>query len=148
MALDKFRELAAGYVDGELTPEEKREFETMMEEHPELRDDVESFRKINDLTKRVRFEELPDPIWEAYGASLYRRAESALGWILLSVGAMIILGFAAWGMWGGFFMNSAEPLILRIAVGALSVGAIVLFVAKLRETFFAHKRERYRKVEK
>ncbi len=148
MALDKFRELAAGYVDGELTPEEKREFETMMAEHPELRDDVSSFQKINDLTRRVRFEELPDPIWEAYGASLYRRAESALGWILLSIGAMLILGFAAWGMWGGFFMNSAEPLILRIAVGALSVGAIVLFVAKLRETLFAHKRERYRKVEK
>ncbi len=148
MALDKFRELAAGYVDGELTPEEKLEFESMMEEHPELRDDVSSFQKINDLTRRVRFEELPDPIWEAYGASLYRRTESALGWIFLSVGAMIILGFAAWGMWGEFFTNSSEPLALRIAIGALSVGAIVLIVSKLRETLFAHKRERYGKVEK
>lgn len=148
MALDNFRELAAGYVDGELTPEEKREFESMMAEHPELRDDVNSFQKISDLTRRVSFEELPDPIWEAYGASLYRRAERALGWILLSVGAMLVLGFTARGFWGQFFMNSSEPLILRIAIGALSVGAIVLIVSKLRETLFAHKRERYRKVQK
>ncbi|MFQ5606492.1 MAG: anti-sigma factor family protein [Candidatus Zixiibacteriota bacterium] len=146
--IDKFRELAAGYVDDELTPEEKREFETMMEEHPELREDVDAFRRINDLTGRARFEDLPDPIWEAHRASLYRRAESALRRILLSVGAIILLAFGGWAWWGEFFMNSSEPLIVRLAVGALALGGIVLLVAKLRETLFARKRERYGKVQK
>ncbi len=120
----------------------------MMQNNPELKEDVESFRRISELTGSVRFEELPDPIWQAYSASLYRKTESALGWILLSVGAALILGFGVWGWFNEFFLNSAEPLLLRISVGALFGGAIILGISKLRETLFAHKRERYRKVQK
>jgi hypothetical protein len=145
---EKFRELAAGYVDDELTPTERKEFEAMMEEHPELRADVAAFEKINNLTSQVRFEELSDPLWEAYGASWYRNAESALGWILFSVGAMIALLFGGWGLWSDFFRDPSVPLLGRVGAGAAIGGSVVILVSKLRETLFARKRDRYRKVMK
>ena len=148
MSVEQFRELAAGYVDGELTPEEAREFEKMMEEHPELRKDVAAFRRINDMTGKVRFEDLPDPIWEAYRRSLYRRAESAFGWIALSVGAILTLAFVGWRFVNEFLTDPGAPLLERVGVGALILGAIVLVVSKGREALFARKRERYRKVQK
>ncbi len=147
-AVDKFRELAAGYVDNELTPAERKEFETMMDEHPELRADVAAFEKINNLTSQVRFEEIPDPLWEAYGASWYRKAESAVGWILLSVGAIIALLFGGWSLWSDFFTDPTVPLLGRIGAGAVVGGSVILLVAKLRETLFARKRDRYGKVMK
>ncbi len=145
---DKFREMAAGYVDNELTPEEREEFETMMEEHPELRADVTAFEKINNLTSQVRFEELPDPLWEAYGASWYRKAESALGWILLSLGAVITILFGGFAMWSDFFRDPSVPLLGRVGAGAAMGGSVIILVSKLRETFFMRKRDRYRKVMK
>lgn len=145
---DKFRELAAGYVDNELTPAERKEFETMMEEHPELRADVAAFEKINRLTSQVRFEELPDPIWEACAASGYRKAENAIGWILLSIGSMIALLFGGWELWSGLFTDPSVPLLGRIGAGAVMGGAVILLVSKLREALFARKRDRYGKVQK
>jgi len=145
---DTFRELAAGYVDNELTPEERKEFEALMAEHPELRADVAAFEKINSLTSQVRFEELPDPIWEAYAASGYRKAESALGWILVSVGVMVALIFGGLQMWHEFFTDPATPVLGRIGAGAAMGGAVILLVSKLREALFARKRDRYGKVQK
>ena len=145
---ENFRELAAGYVDDELTPAERKEFEALMAEHPELRADIAAFEKINQLTSQVRFEELPDPIWEAYAASGYRKAESALGWILISLGVMIGLIFGGLQMWHKFFTDPTTPLLGRIGAGAVMGGAVILLVSKLRETLFARKRDRYGKVQK
>lgn len=145
---EALHELAAGYVDDELTPQEREEFEKAMKENPDLQDDVAAFRRINDLTGQVRFEELPDPVWEAFSASLYRRAESAVGWILLSLGAIIMLSLVGWGALNGFFADPDAPLISKVGVGAVSLGGIVLLVSKLRETLFARKRDRYGKVQK
>ncbi len=146
--LDNFRELAAGYVDDELTPQERKEFQVMMDKHPELRADVESFEKINQLTSQVRFEEIPDPIWEAYNASSYRKAEGSIGMFLLSMGAVIGLLYGGWALWSTFFTDPSVPLLGRFGAGAAVIGAVILLVSKLRESLFARKRDRYRKVMK
>lgn len=148
MSLDKFRELAAGFVDNELTPSEHVEFEKLLKEYPELREEVHAFERIKTMTSQARFEELPDPLWEAFRASLYRRAENVIGWILFSLGAIAVLLFGGWEMFNEFFTNPEEPLLERVGVGALIAGSAVILVSKLRETLFTRKRERYAKVMK
>lgn len=148
MSLDRFRELAAGYVDNELTPTEHAEFEKLLKEYPELREEIHAFERIKTMTSQVRFEELPDPMWEAFRSSLYRRTESIVGWILYSVGAISLLLIGGWEFFNEFFTNPEEPLLVRLGVGAMFGGAAVILVSKMRETLFSRKRERYAKVMK
>lgn len=148
MSLDTFRELAAGFVDGELTPTERAKFEKLLQEHPELRQEIQAFERIKTMTNQARFEELPDPLWEAFRASLYRRAENVIGWVLFSLGAISVILFGGWQMLNEFFMNPEEPLLARVGIGALFCGSAVILVSKMRESLFNRKRDRYAKVMK
>jgi len=143
---DTFRALAAGYVDNELTESERAEFEKLLKENPELRNEIQVFERIKTMTTQVRFEELPDPLWEAFRASLYRRTESIIGWVLFSLGAIMVVLFGGWQIMNEFFLNPEEPILARVAVGTLLSGAAVILVSTLRETLFHRKRDRYAKV--
>lgn len=148
MSTEKFRELAAGFVDNELTPSELAEFEKLLQENPELKGDVQAFERIKSMTTQARFEELPDPLWEAFRSSLYRKAENVIGWALFSLGAITVILFGGWQALSEFFMNPAEPLLVRVGVGGLLTGSTIMLVSKVRETLFTRKRERYAKVMK
>ncbi|MEW5994814.1 MAG: zf-HC2 domain-containing protein, partial [Candidatus Zixiibacteriota bacterium] len=58
------RKLLAGYVDGELTDEERAAFERELQSNAELRAELEEFRKLKEVTGMVRYADLPDEVWE------------------------------------------------------------------------------------
>jgi len=82
-----------------------------------------------------------------YQNSLYRKFERGLGWLLLSIGAIILLLYGGWMVAQAWFVDPSIPLFIRIAGGALAAGGIVLLVSVLRETLFFHKHERYKDIE-
>jgi len=48
-------------------------------------------------------------VWRFYGASVYNRLERRIGWILLSIGAMIILFFGGYKMVEGIIQDPSNP---------------------------------------
>lgn len=96
-------------------------------------------------------EDLPEnaesELRQTYENSVYRKVEPGLGWVLLSVGAIILLGYGGWMVAGSWFVDPSIPLFIRIGGGAVAVGCIVLLVSVLRETLFFHKHERYKDIE-
>jgi hypothetical protein len=145
---DKLRELLAGYVDGELTEDQRKRFEEELKTNPELQAELDEFTKLKKVTDDMHYADLPDEVWENYWQSLYRKTERGLGWILLSIGAIILLGFGAFHGFSELYSNPDNPLWLKIGVTGVSLGAIVLLVSYAREHLFAYKRERYREVTK
>ncbi len=61
--------------------------------NPELQAELEEFRRLKKVTDMMHYADLPDEVWENYWQSLYRKLERGIGWIFLSVGAMVLLGF-------------------------------------------------------
>lgn len=140
--------MLSGYIDGELSPEERTEFEKHMAGCEECRKEMNTFLRLKEVTGAMRYADIPEHVWDHYWRSLYRRLELGLGWILLSIGVIIILGFALFCLVKGFFMDPAQPLILKIGIGAGGLGMVVLLVSAIRERLFAYTRDRYREVQR
>ncbi len=86
--------------------------------------------------------------WKLYWASVYNRLERRIGWILLSIGAMIILFFGGYKMVEGIIQDPSTPLLLKAGILVFLGGIVVLLVSLIREQLFVRKRERYKEVEK
>ena len=83
---ERYRELLAGYVDGELTPEEKAEFEAELARNPELRAELEEFTRLKEVTNKMHYADIPDEVWQSYWQSVYRKTERNLAAADLSAG--------------------------------------------------------------
>lgn len=145
---DEMREWLAGYVDGELSEGQRRAFEEELERNAELRAELEEFKRLKEVTGMVRYADLPDEVWENYWASLYRRLERGIGWILFSVGAIVLLGFGLYEGLSHLYGDPTMPLWAKVGVTGVGAGFIFLLVSYGRERFFAYKRDRYREVQK
>jgi predicted anti-sigma-YlaC factor YlaD len=145
---DKYRIMLSGYIDGELTDEEKTEVENHLKGCTECRAELDTFKKLKEVTGAMKYADIPEHVWENYWSGIYRRFERGFGWILLSVGVIIILGFLCYHLLCDFFLNPAEPLLLKIAVGAGGLGLIVLLVSAIRERLFAYNRDRYKEIQR
>lgn len=142
------RELLAGYVDGELSEDERLKFEQQLAQDPNLKAELEEFMKLQDLTGQMTYADLPDEVWESYWASLYRKLERGVGWIFFSLGAIALLSYAFFAIFYELFFDPTVPVFIKLAVPVCVVGLIILIVSFVRERLFAYTRDRYREVNK
>lgn len=142
------REMLAGYVDGELSAEDKAAFEAELLINAELRAELEAFKKLQKMTSLVQYADLPPEVWESYWQNLYRKTERGLGWILYSLGFIILAGFGGYEIFSELYSDPEAPLWLKIGLSALAGGSIFLLASFGRERIFAYNRERYREVDR
>ncbi len=138
--------MLAGYVDGELSDEERQAFEAALAQDPELRAELEEFKRLQEVTGVMQYADLPDEVWDNYWQSIYRKTERGFGWILLSLGAIILLCFGLYEVMRELYVDSQIPLWVKIGVTAGGVGFIILLVSYIRERLFAYNRTRYKEV--
>ncbi len=143
---DNVHEMLAGYVDGELTEEQRQYVESELARSPELRAELEEFRKLKEVTGMAHYADLPEEVWDNYWESIYKRTERGIGWILLSLGAIALLCFGLYEVLHALYVDPEAPLWLKIGLTTLGTGAIFLLVSYARERLFAYKRDRYKEV--
>jgi hypothetical protein len=97
----------------------------------------------------IQFKEPSDADLERYWSRIYNRIERGVGWILFSLGAIII---TCWGVFELIEEMVKDPnvsLILKIGVVSLIVGLVVLFASLMRERLTVRKTDKYsREVER
>jgi hypothetical protein len=145
---DKYRIMLSGYIDGELTDEEKIDVENHLKSCNECRAELDAFQKLKEVTGAMKYADVPEHVWENYWRGIYRRVERGFGWILLSIGIIILLGFLCYHLVSDFFLNPTEPLLLKFAIGAGGLGLIILLVSTIRERLFAYNRDRYKEIQR
>lgn len=141
-------ELLAGYVDGELSAEEKARFEAELQVNPELKAELEEFRNLKVVTSMVQYADLPPEVWDSYWQNLYRKTERGFGWILFSIGFIILALFGGYNLFNELYADPEAPLWLKVGLTGLAAGSIFLLVSYGRERIFAYNRERYREVQR
>ena len=144
----KIKELISSYYDRELDEEQRNNVEKHLEECSECRKEFEEMGKFEEVMSKMELRKPPKEIWKLYWASVYNRLERRIGWILLSIGAMIILFFGGYKMVEGIIQDPSTPLLLKAGVLVFLGGIVVLLVSLIREQFFVRRRERYKEVEK
>ena len=143
MACDKYKDLMMGYLDDELTDEQRKEFEEHIASHPECKEEFEEFKKLNELTETLRLSEPEDKVWEEYWSASYNKYERNLGWILFSVAAILLLIYGGFKLIEGIIVNPEIGMLLKGGLLVLIAGLAILFVSVLRERLFIRKKDRY-----
>lgn len=144
---EEARVLLMGYIDNELGPHDVRRLEDHLAVCVECRREELEFRRLGEVTEEMLNEEIAafidvDDAWQ----TIYRRLERRTGWLLLSAGLILLLGYAGWQLLTDFFLDPEAPVIVRLGVGGALGGTIVLLVSIGREVLFKYRSERYREV--
>jgi ferric-dicitrate binding protein FerR (iron transport regulator) len=145
---ERIRHLIMADLDGELPPEERGELQRVLADDAELREEHERLSRLKEITGMMRLKAPPPEIWEDYWKSVYTRFERGVGWVLLSVGALVLLGWGSWEIVQALVQDEEIPGFAKLAVFGVLGGGVVLLVSVFREKLFLHRRDPYRGVKR
>ena len=144
--LDRARRLLMCAIDDELSARERRELDDLLESDPALRTEWEQLSQIKHATDSVKLRNPSDEVWEGYMNTVYRRFERSIGWILASVGAVVLVSYGIWTAISEVIADTTVPWFIKAGTLALVVGAVILFVSVVREKLFIRKTDPYKDV--
>ena len=144
----KIKELISSYFDGELDKDQKKLVNDHIRQCLECRQEFEEMGKFEEVMGKMELKQPSKEVWKVYWTSVYNRLERSIGWIFLSIGAMILLFFGGYKIVEGIIQDASTPLFLKIGILAFMTGIVVLLVSLAREQLFTRKRERYKEIEK
>ena len=102
------------YVDDEMTPEEREEYEKHLSVCEDCREAVKRFEELKSITGRLRMKDPTDEFWESYWKSIYRRMERRIAWIFIAIGSAMFLVYAAYQIIRSFNELTWEKVALPL----------------------------------
>ena len=93
----------------------------------------------------VKLKEPTDLELAQYWSGVYNRLERGIGWILFSVGAIIVLCYGGFRLVEEIVKDPEVAVLLKVGVVALVFGAAILLVSILRERLRVRKTDKYSK---
>jgi hypothetical protein len=146
MTCRDYKELMMGYLDDELSDEQKRRFEEHLAGCPECTGELKQFKKLKAITDEVTLAEPEDKIWQDYWSGVYNRIERGLGWVVFSVAAILLTIYGGFRAIDEIIKDPNVEITLKIGLLALIAGLAILFVSVLRERIYFWKKDRYKDV--
>lgn len=148
MSHDTFKTLMMGYLDGELTELERERMERHLEACAECRAEAEAFTRLKEITRPMKLAMPEEAYWEEYWSSVYNRLERKAGWILLSIGTVLLVSYGAYLLATRVLLGGEAPLLLRAGLAALLLGFFTLLASVIRERMHLRGSDKYRRIER
>ncbi len=145
---DVFKPLLMGYLDGELTELEVLRMEDHLRDCTGCSAELEQFRRLKEVTQNMRVATPDDKYWEIYWSNIYNRLERRVGWILLSLGSILLTSYGLYYLIARLLLQGNIPIVIRIGVVALVVGFCTLVISVLRERIFFSKSDKYERIKR
>jgi predicted anti-sigma-YlaC factor YlaD len=146
MTCHDYKDLMMGYLDNELSEEQRRQFEEHLSGCPECKKELEEFKKLKAITDEFTLAEPEERIWQDYWSGVYNRIERGVGWIVFSVAAILLTIYGGFKLIEEMIKDPDIETILKVGLLALIAGLAILFVSVLRERIYFWKRDRYKDV--
>jgi len=143
---ERLRARMMAALDGEIDDAALEDLRRSVEADPELREEWERMNLVKQATARFTLRTPPEEFWDGYWESVYNRLERGLAWILVSVGAAVLLGWAAWHAVDALLRDESVPRFIKLAIFAVGLGGILLLGSVAREKWLAARRDPYRRV--
>ncbi|MFQ6618055.1 MAG: zf-HC2 domain-containing protein [Fidelibacterota bacterium] len=146
MECEESRKLMMGYIDGELSSAERKSFERHLNSCEPCRNELKKFYKLKEVTDTMKFRSPEDAIWGQYWQGVYNRIERGVGWVALSISAIILIAYGLFRLVEGVIEDPTMSMVVKIAILLLIIGVAILMVSIGRERFYLWKSERYKDV--
>ena len=135
-----------GYLDEELTELEALRVERHLQGCRDCSSELQEFRKLKEVTHDMRVIVPEDKHWDQYWSNVYNRLERKIGWILMSMGSIVLLAYAIYTLGETFIFGKHIPLLVRVGVIALVGGFCTLLISVLLERWFISKSDKYERI--
>ncbi len=142
---DRFAVLAEKFLEGMLTPEEQKELAEFLNKDPSLRQELAELKDIGEVMKVIKLKSPDEEAMERFWSVVYNRIERAVGMILLSLGAILLLAYGVYMLISDFLRDPSVPIVVRLGVVGVVLGLIVLLVSVVKERLAILKVDRYSK---
>ena len=146
MTCDEYKDLMMGYLDDELSDEQKHTFTEHLADCRACQTELEEFKKLKAITDDVALMEPEGKIWEQYWGNIYNRLERGVGWILFGVAAILLLIYGGFKMIEEIVEDPTIGISLKAGLLVLIAGLAILFVSVVRERLHFWKKDRYKDV--
>ena len=146
--IERSEELLMQALDDELGPDERSELDGLLADNPERREEWERLSKLKEVTGNMKLRNPPEDLWAGYWTSVYSRFERGLAWILVSIGAIVLLSWGAWEFVQDLMADGDLPTFVKWSILALIVGLVMLLVSVLRHRIFVSQSDPYKEIER
>jgi hypothetical protein len=144
---ERFIYLIEKYFDGELTSEEKSEFDSLLLDK-NLKNEFEEQKRVKEVLNKMKLKNPSAEIWDRYWLSVYNKVERGLAWIAISIGVLILIVYGSIGAVESFLADTQTPGIVKLGISALVIGGLILLFSVIREKLFIGARDKYKEVQR
>lgn len=136
-------EMLSGYIDGELTQQERQRVDIHCEACAACSDLRDQLRELRHEVRDTHLSEFGEDKWREMMSDTTVRATRGFGWLILIGG---LLAFAGVGIYQ-FLTDPTVEGYMKLIVGAIYGGLAALFVSVLRQRLIERKSDKYKDVE-
>jgi hypothetical protein len=144
----EFEELLKKFISGDISENEGEHFREHLASCRHCQKEMNQYDALEDMMKKMKLQDPEDTMWEGYWSSIYNRLERSFGWVIFSLGAIMLLFYGLFKLVEQLIADPTVAIIVKAGILALLLGFAVLVVSILRQQLFAYKKERYREVQK
>ena len=146
MKCENIKELMMGYLDDEISNEERKIFEEHLIQCEDCTSELEEYKKLKEVTDTMQLTEPEEKVWNTYWSGIYNRIERGTGWILFSIGVIILLCYGGYKVVEEIIADPKIGVFVKVAIFAIIGGFSILLVSVMRERLYFWKKDRYRLV--
>ena len=136
-------ELASGYIDGELTQQQRQRVEIHCESCSDCGQELEELRRLRADVGKSGLSQYGEDKWRETMDEPAVRVSRGIGWLLLIGGALAIGGIVLYS----FITDPTLELHMKLIIGAIYGGLAILFISVLRQRLIERKTDKYKDVE-
>lgn len=148
MSCEKYKDMLMGFLDDELTAEEKQQIEEHLADCATCTTELEDFKRLKSITDNLSLFQPEDKVFSEYWSSIYNRIERSVGWVLLSVSGMALVFYAGYKMVEDIVKDPDVAIVFKIAMIGFIAALAILLISVLREKLNLRKKDRYKDVRK
>jgi len=136
-------ELLSGYIDGELTQQQRQRVEIHCDTCAECRQDRDDLTALRNDIGASQLSQYGEDIWRENMNDTTVRASRGIGWILFIGGVLAAAGVGLYE----FVIDSSIELYAKLIIAAIYGGLAALFISVLRQRLAERKTDKYKDVE-
>ena len=136
-------ELLSGYVDGELTQQQRQLVSLHCEDCAECRDILTRLREIRQSVGKAQLSELGEDKWRETMNDSTVQTTRSIGWLMFITGLLAIAGIGI----VTFLFDNEIPVVMKLIIIAVYGGLATLLFSVLRQRLIERKTDKYKDVE-
>ena len=134
--------LVSGYLDRELTQQESQQVRIHLETCDSCQALYSDLRQLKEKTGGLDWPLADTAQLAAMENDLFSRGAQASGWLLMALGALLLVAFTVYD-----YLSAPDvPGILKLCLVAFHLGLAVLFVMVLRQRLMTYRNDKYMNV--